>query len=175
MNMKDIIKFKVFVESLDSTDRIEAELIRFSNKGVLKVKFDGVRVESNNERNWFHQIRQLDNQLKKKGYKLICNGTSLGVNCYGFCSNMGDGSKAYRYDGYTIPVFEYSLWNKYATEEEQEEFLKFISEKCKPLVKELRKAKEQGKNNEELHKMREEWLRKKGITLENFWKKELWK
>lgn len=171
---QQILTFGVFMLPMHSDEKIPAKLMVDYEKGNLTIKFKEIKKSTKNDRYWFGQLRKLDEELNKIGYRLLCNGTSIGVNCYGFCSNMGDGSKAYLYDARTVVVFKYSHWNRYSTKKKQSEFLEFINEKYKDLTKQMRKAKDKGKSKEKIHKMQQGWLKKKGVTLENFWKKELW-
>jgi hypothetical protein len=173
---KKIIEYDVYVIPLDSEEKIPAKLIDNGQKRLIQISFlDKVlSVDDDNDTLKFWELRDLDEKLNKIGYRLLCNATSIGVDCRGFCISMSMGTKIRRYDVRTFNVFEYSYWNKYATRKEQIDFFNFTIERTKGITEKMGDAKERGATLKELSRMLDEWLKEKGITLENFWKKELW-
>ena len=115
---------KIFVYNTVSREKIEGLLLIDMNKEKITVKFDHQEcTEPCHEIGYFKTIRKLDQQLNKKGYHLICNATSLDVWPYKI------GLTKYTILARRIPtmetvnIFELASWNKYATEDEQIEFV----------------------------------------------------
>jgi len=118
--IKERYKGKVFVEKQGKRISAEIEV----KESSMEIRFeDKIKSVALNKNNVFETLRQLDDELNKEGYKIICNGTSLNVWPAGFCLNMGDGSLAYRFGkgekAILIKVLEYNDWNEYATKENQ--------------------------------------------------------
>ena len=72
----------------------------------------------------FEIIRNLDEILNKKGLRLICNATSIDVWPIGLSGNMGFGMIAVWLKSFEhVSCYEYSLWNRYATRKQQEDYM----------------------------------------------------
>ena len=170
---EDLIEHAIFVLDSHST-KLPAKLILNSKTGKLSIEFNDLNFEVEKELNFFKQIRKLDEKVNENGLKLLCNATSFGVFSIGLRSDWSRGVSAYTYDTRSINVFECSWWNKYASQKDQKDFYEFVKSKLIPVTKIMFKAKEQGLSKEKMLEIQDEWLRKKGITRDNFWKRELW-
>lgn len=117
------------IHVLDAQDNcIKAKIIKDYNSKELTILFNKKEYKEQFDNNWYNTLRNLDEELNKQGFRIICNGTSKGVYPSGFCTNMGDGSLCYDYNNHakveklpTVNTFEYSDWNEYVSRQEQEE------------------------------------------------------
>ena len=126
---KDEALHDVFVLPLDSDERKKATLtlhaVQDESKRWMSISFDGILVQVSYSKHWFTTLRDLDDALNKKGYRILCNGTSLGVWPSGMSVESGqaywqglDKSKFV-----LVSIFEVSDWNEYATREKQREWI----------------------------------------------------